>query len=49
MIAFHLLCEANAIGSARVIHTPQGVAIHLDEDRWNVIAGHEQEQPVEAE
>ncbi|GFE15166.1 hypothetical protein Sgleb_32130 [Streptomyces glebosus] len=46
MIAFHLLGKANAIDSARVMHTPQGVAIHLDGEMPNAIVVHEYEQPV---
>lgn len=40
---------ANATGSAHVIHTPQGVAIHMDGDKPNVIAVHEYELPTKEE
>ncbi|WP_438487269.1 hypothetical protein [Streptomyces sp. S186] len=40
---------ANAKGSARVIQTPEGVAIEMDGDKPNLIAVHEYEQRVKEE
>ncbi|WP_280116711.1 hypothetical protein [Streptomyces platensis] len=38
--------EADAIDSARVMHTPQGVAIQGDGEMPNATAIHEYEQPA---